>query len=66
MHGEKDAASGYENSAVAQPEEYLTEYLGLFANLVSTTYEYCGIKSTLTEANARLDKHLEEQAKSLK
>ena len=66
MHGEIAAASGYENSAAEQPEEYLTESLESFTNLVSATYEYRGAKSTLTESNEIISKQLEEQAKSLK
>ena len=66
MHGETSASSGYKNAAVVHPEEYLTESLGTFSNLASSTAVDHDAVATITEENAHFPKHLEYQAKSLK
>jgi hypothetical protein len=67
MQGETAATSGYANATVAQPDEYLAEAaIGAFANLASATAVDRAIVATLTEANARLAKKLEESAQALK
>jgi hypothetical protein len=67
MQGESAATSGYVNSAVAQPDEELAEAaIDAFANLASDTSVDRAIVATLTEANYRLAKQLEESAQALK
>jgi hypothetical protein len=67
MQGESAATSGYANAAVAQPDEDLAEAaIDAFANLASATAIDRSIVATLTEANARLVKQLEESAQALK
>jgi hypothetical protein len=67
MQGESAATSGYANAAVAQPDADLDEAaIDAFANLASATVVDRSIVATLTEANARLVKQLEESSKALK
>jgi hypothetical protein len=67
MQGESAATSGYANAAVAQPDEDLAEAaIDDFANLASATAVDRAIVATLTEANSRLAKQLEESAQALK
>jgi hypothetical protein len=67
MQGESAATSGYANAAVAQPDEDLAEAsIDAFANLASATAVDRAIVATLTEANSRLVKQLEESAQALK
>jgi hypothetical protein len=67
MQGESAATSGYENAAVAQPDEDLDEAdIDAFSTLASATAVDCAIVVKLTEANARLAKQLEESAQALK
>jgi hypothetical protein len=60
MQGEKEAASGYANAAVAQPgyDDLAGAAIDAFANLVTSTAVDRGIVATLTEANSRLTKQL--------
>jgi hypothetical protein len=67
MQGESAATSGYANAAVAQPDEDLVEAaIDAFTNLASATAVDRAIVATLTEANYRLAKQLEEIAQTLK
>jgi hypothetical protein len=67
MQGESAATSGYANADVAQPDEDLAEAaIDAFANLASATAVDRSIVATLTEANNRLVKKLEESARALK
>ena len=66
MNGETATDSRYANAAVPQPEEDITEPLGSFANLDSATAADHSVVATLTEANSRLSKNLEEQINHLK
>jgi hypothetical protein len=55
------------NAAVAQSEDGLAEQaLGAFANLATVTAVDRGVIAQLTEANSRLAKKLEDNAKALK
>jgi hypothetical protein len=67
MQGESAATSGYANDDFAQPDEDLAEAaIDAFANLASATAVDRAVVATLTEANARLAKQLEESAQALK
>jgi hypothetical protein len=67
MQGESAATSGYANAAVAQSDEDLDEAaIDAFANMASATAADRAIVATLTEANSRLAKQLEESAQALK
>jgi hypothetical protein len=62
------AASGYANTAVAQPadEDIAGEAIDAFANLATATAVDRGMVVTLTEANPRLTKQLEDSSQYLK
>jgi phage shock protein A len=68
MQGETAAASRYANLAVAQPadEDIAGAAIDAFANLATSTELDSGIVATLTEANSRLKKQLEESSQTLK
>jgi hypothetical protein len=68
MQGESVATSRCANAAVAQPaEDDLSESaIDAFANLEKSTAVDLGIVATLTYANARLAKQLEESVQVLK
>jgi hypothetical protein len=67
MQGESGGTSGYAHAAVAQPDENLTEAaIDAFANLASATAVEQSIVATLTEANSRLAKQLEDSSQALK
>jgi hypothetical protein len=67
MQGEQAATSGYANADVAQPDEDLAEAaIDAFVNLASATAVDRAIVATLTEANSRIAKQLEESAQALK
>jgi hypothetical protein len=66
MQGESAATYGYHsvNAAVGKTEYQMTEAtIGAPANLVTATAADCGVVATLTEANARLVKQLEDNLK---
>jgi hypothetical protein len=68
MQGESAATSGYHsaNAAVGQNEEQMAEAtIGAIANLVTATAADRGVVTTLTEANARLVKQLEDNSNEL-
>jgi hypothetical protein len=62
------AASGYCNAAVLQPadEDLSRAAIDAFSNLTTATAVDRGIASTLTEANSRLTKQLEDSSQILK
>jgi hypothetical protein len=65
MQGESAATSGYHsaNAAVGQTEDQLAEAtIGALANLATATLSERGVVATLTEANARLVKQLEDNS----
>jgi hypothetical protein len=68
IQGATAVASGYANAAVAQPgNEDLTESaIDDFVNLAIATAVDRGIVVTLTDANYRLTKQLEDTAQTLK
>jgi hypothetical protein len=69
MQGESAATSGYhtENAAVGQTEDQMAEAtIGALANLATATATDSGVVPTLTEANARLTKQLEDNAIELR
>jgi hypothetical protein len=69
MQGESAATSGYhyDNAAVGQTEEHMAEAnIGALANLATETTSDCGVVATLTEANARLVKQLEDNSNELR
>jgi hypothetical protein len=68
MQGETADVSGYASAAVAQPydDDLAVESIDASANLATATAVECGIVSTLTEANSRLTKQLEDSSKTLK
>jgi hypothetical protein len=64
MQGESAATSGYHsaNAAVGQTEEQMAEAtIGALANLATAAAADRGVVATLTEANARLVKQLEDR-----
>jgi hypothetical protein len=68
MQGESAATAGYHsaNVSVGQTEDQLAEAtIGALANLVTETAADRGMVATLTEANARLVKQLEDNSKEL-
>jgi phage shock protein A len=67
LQGETAAASGYANTAVAQPadEDLAGAAIDAFANLVTATAVDRGIVATLTEANSRLTKQLKGSSQTL-
>jgi hypothetical protein len=65
MQGESAATAGYHsaNADVAQTEDQLAEAtIGALANLATATAADRGVVATLTEANARLVKQLEDNS----
>jgi hypothetical protein len=69
MHGEYAATSGYHaaNAAVVQTEYKMAEAtIGALANLTTSTVADRGVVATLTEANARLVRHLEDSSNELR
>jgi hypothetical protein len=69
MQGESAATSGYHsaNAAVRQTEDQLSEAtIGALANLATATAVDRGVVATLTEANARLVKQLEDNSNELR
>jgi phage shock protein A len=69
MQGESAATSGYHsaNAAVRQTEDQMAEAtIGALANLATATAADRGVVATLTEANARLVKQLEDNANELR
>jgi hypothetical protein len=68
MQGETADASRYANAAVVQPADVDLEGAAIdaFANLATATAVDRGIIATLTEANSRLTKQLEDSSQTLK
>jgi hypothetical protein len=69
MQGELAANSGYHavKAAVGQTEDQMAEAtIGNLANLATATATYCGVVVTLTEANSRLTRQLEDRSNELK
>jgi hypothetical protein len=68
MQGGTAAASGYVNAAVTQPadEDLAGAAIDAFTNLATSTVVDRGIVTTLTEANSRLTKQLEDSSQTLK
>jgi hypothetical protein len=68
MQGESAATVGYHsaNAAVGQTEDQMNEAtIGALANLATATAADLGVVATLTEANARLAKQLEDNSNEL-
>jgi hypothetical protein len=69
MQGESAATAGYRsaNAAVGQTEDQLAEAtIGALANLATATAADRGVVATLTEANTRLVKQLEDNLNELR
>jgi hypothetical protein len=69
MQGESAATAGYHstNAAVGQTEDQMAEAtIGALDNLATATAADRGVVATLTEANARLIKHLEDNSNELR
>jgi hypothetical protein len=69
MQGEYAATAGYhsDNATVGQTEYQLAEAtIGALANLATATVTDRGVVATLTEANARLVKQLEDNSNELR
>jgi hypothetical protein len=69
MQGESAATSGYHsaNADVGQTEDQLAEAtIGALANLATATAADRGVVATLTEANARLGKQLDDNSNELR
>jgi hypothetical protein len=69
MQGESESTSCYHasNAAVGQTEEQMAEAkIGALANLATATEADRGVVATLTEANARLAKQLEDNSNELR
>jgi phage shock protein A len=69
MQGESDETSVYHsaNAAVGQTEDQFAEAtIGAMANLYTATAADRGVVATLTEANARLVKQLEDNSNELR
>jgi hypothetical protein len=69
MQGKSAATTGYHyaNAAVGQTEDQLAEAtIGALANLATETAADRGVVETLTEANARLVKHIEDNSNELR
>jgi hypothetical protein len=69
MQGESSATAGYysANAAVGQTEDQMAEVtIGALANLATATAADRGVVATLTEANARLIKQLEDNSNELR
>jgi hypothetical protein len=68
MQGESAATSGYHaiNADVGQTDKQMTEAtIGALANLATATAADRGVVETLTEANARLAKQIEDNSNEL-
>jgi sulfur relay (sulfurtransferase) DsrC/TusE family protein len=68
MQGETTAASGYANAAVAQTadDDLAEAAIDAFENLATVTAVDRGIVATLTDANYRLVRQLEENFQAVK
>jgi hypothetical protein len=69
MQGESAATSGYHsaNADVGETEDQMDEAtIGSLANLTTATAADRGVVATLTEANARLAKQLEDNSNELR
>jgi hypothetical protein len=69
MQGESSATAGYHaaNADVQQNEDQMAEAtIGAISNLATATAAYRGVVATLTEANARLVKQLEDNSNELR
>jgi hypothetical protein len=69
MQGESSATAGYHyaNVAVGKNEDQLSEAtIGALANIATATAADLGVVATLTEANARLVKQLEDNSNELR
>jgi hypothetical protein len=69
MQGESAATAGYHssNAAVGQTQDNLSEAtIGSLSNLATATAADRGVVATLTEANARLVKWLEDNSNELR
>jgi hypothetical protein len=69
MQGESAATSGYHsaNADVEQTEEQMDEAtIGALSNIATATAADRGVVATLTEANARLTKQLEDNSNELR
>jgi hypothetical protein len=69
MQGESAATAGYHsaNAAVTQTEYQMAEAtIGAFANLATATAADRGVVATLTQANSRLAKQLEDNSSELR
>jgi hypothetical protein len=69
MQGESAATAGYHsaNAAVGQIEDQMAEStIGALVNLATSTAADRGVVATLTEANARLVKKLEDNSNELR
>jgi hypothetical protein len=69
MQGESAATAGYysANAAVGQTEEQMAEAtIGALANLATASAADRGVVATLTKANARLVKQLEDNSNELR
>jgi hypothetical protein len=69
MQGESAAPAGYHstNAAVGKTEDQMSEAtIGSLANLTTATVADRGVVATLTEANARLVKKLEDNSNELR
>jgi hypothetical protein len=69
MQGESAATAGYHssNAAVGKTEDQMAEAtIGALANLATETAADRGVVATLTEANARLVKQLEDNSNELR
>jgi hypothetical protein len=68
MQGDSAATFGYVNAAVAQlaDDDLVEAAIDAFSNLATATSVDRGVVATLTDANSRLTKKLEENAQALK
>jgi hypothetical protein len=69
MQGEYAATAGYHcaNEAVGQTKDQMAEgTIGALANLATETAADCGVVATLTDANARLVKQLQDNSNELR
>jgi hypothetical protein len=69
MQGEPSANSGYHtaNASIGQTEDRMVEaIIGALSNLATATATDLGIVATLTEANSRFAKQLEDRFNKLK
>jgi hypothetical protein len=69
MQGESAATSGYHsaNAAIGKTEDQMAEAtIGALSNLATATAADRGVVATLTEANTRLAKQLEDNSNELR